>query len=360
MRLVARLLFAISLLLTAVPLIAADQPHQQKKVWVCPMADHTQEFDKPGACPICGMTLVEKNRRFRVAVLVFDYVEDIDFTAPIEVLGQSGAQVFTVAQTTEAVHTVFGLHVQPDYDLAHAPASDLILLPGGGVDKALNDPHVISWIRQRATDARYVMSVCNGAFFLSKAGLLDGLTATTTSGRIDELAAASPKTHVVRERLVDNGKVITTAGLSAGIDGALHVIEREYGRMRAEQIARGIEYRWEPESKWTRAAYADTRMPDIRLPDDASWQMLANHGDTNRWEIHGRLKTPMTQEEILDYAAKQIAEKGWTLRTSEKGERTFVKKDREGQTWITTLTSAPDAAPSTFLETMTIRRTAGS
>src|SRR5207302_5599051 len=108
---------------------------------------------------------------------------------------------------------------------------------------------------------RYVMSVCNGAFILAKAGLLDGLTATTTAGRIEELAAAAPKTRVVRQRFTDNGKVITTAGLSAGIDGALHVIDREYGRTTAEDRARGLDYRWDPDSKWTRSAVAEVRFP---------------------------------------------------------------------------------------------------
>ena len=348
-------LISLLIILLATAVVAADA----KKVWVCPMAEHAREFDKPGQCPICGMALVEKEKRFRVAVLVFNYAEDIDFTAPIEVLGHTGAQIFTVAATTDPINTVFGLHVRPDYDLAHAPASDVLLVPGGGVSNAWKNELVLSFIRQRAKDTKYVMSVCNGAFILAKAGLLDGLTATTTASRIDELAEVAPKTRVVRERVVDNGKIITTAGLSAGIDGSLHLIDREFGRPRAEQIARAIEYRWDPASKWTRSTLADTRLPDVKLPDDAVWEMLTSNGDTEKWEMHGRLHVEMSQEEALDFATKQLVAKGWMLREKTNGKRSWVKKDREGRTWLTTLTSTPDNTPSTYLETMSIRKISG-
>ncbi len=264
MKSIARTLLALLLFASATAVFAGAS--NSGKVWVCPMPEHAQEFEKPGTCPICGMELVEKEGRFRVAVLIFDNAEDIDFTAPIEVLGQAGALVFTVGPSPDSVTTVFGLHVRPDYDLEHAPEADLIFVPGGGVNKMLKDDRVLSWIRERANGARYVMSVCNGAFILGKAGLLDNMRATTTASLIDALAVAAPKTRVVRERVVDNGKMITTAGLSAGIDGALHVIEREYGRTRAEDVARGIEYRWEPDSHWTRASLADIHLPDITLP----------------------------------------------------------------------------------------------
>jgi putative intracellular protease/amidase len=308
---------------------------------------------------LIGTAAVAADTRFRVAVLIFPYAEDIDFAAPIEVLGHTGAQIFTVAATKNPITTVFGLHITPDYDLASAPASDLVIVPGGGVNDTAKSEVVQKWLRDRATTNKYVMSVCNGAFILANAGLLDGLTATTTAGRIDELAEFATKTHVVRRRIVDNGKIITTAGLSAGIDGALHVIERQWNRERAEDIARGIEYRWDPDSKWTRAALADTRLPDVKLPDDAIWEKLSSHGDTDRWEMHGRLRIAMTEEQALDMATKQLTANGWTLRENAKGKRSWTKKDREGQTWLTTLSSKPDSAPSTYIETMSIRRIVG-
>ncbi|HJT18287.1 MAG TPA: heavy metal-binding domain-containing protein, partial [Thermoanaerobaculia bacterium] len=98
-------------------LLASAALADSNKVWVCPMAEHTQEFDKPGQCPICGMRLVQRDARLRVGVLVFKYAEDIDFTAPIEVLGSTGADIFTVGATKDPITTVYGLHITPDYDL---------------------------------------------------------------------------------------------------------------------------------------------------------------------------------------------------------------------------------------------------
>ena len=182
MRLALRLLVVLLLAASTVPLPAAplpaaapapsSAPAPAAKTYVCPMAEHPKEYDHPGQCPLCGMDLVEQSQRLHVAVLVFDHAEDIDFTAPIEVFGQSGARIFTVAATTDSVTTVFGLHLRPDYDLAHAPAADLLLIPGGDVDGVWKDERMLAWIRQRAASARYVMSVCNGAFILAKAGLL--------------------------------------------------------------------------------------------------------------------------------------------------------------------------------------------
>jgi putative intracellular protease/amidase len=356
MRLALRLLIVLLLAASTVPLPAAPAPAQvpAAKTYVCPMAEHPKEYDHPGQCPLCGMDLVEQSQRLRVAVLVFDHAEDIDFTAPIEVFGQSGAKIFTVAATTDSVTTVFGLHLRPDYDLAHAPAADLLLIPGGGVDAVWKDERVLAWIRLRAAQSRYVMSVCNGAFILAKAGLLDGLSATTTAPLIEPLAAFAPKTRVVRERLVDNGKIITTGGLSAGIDGALHVLDREYGRTRAEEIARNVEYRWQPDQPWTRAALADVRLPDISLPSTARWERQASAGDTEHWTMSGRLELAGTADALLDEATRQITANGWTLRDTAAGRRVYAKADMDGRTWVTTLSLVPDGAAA-FKESMSVR-----
>jgi putative intracellular protease/amidase len=346
----------LSFVLIAAPVLAAGDASQHH-VYVCPMDEHPQEFDHPGSCPICGMELVEKEARLRVAILIFDGAEIIDYAAPWEVFGQVGAKIFTVAPGTEVIHSVFGLAVKPDSDLEHAPPADVLLVPGGSIGKLRDDPRAMAWLRERAASSRYVLSVCNGAFLLAKAGLLEGLSATTTATLLDDLASASPTTKVLRNRrFVDNGKIVTSGGLSAGVDGALHVVERVYGRPRAEEIARDIEYRWDPESKWSRAMLADVMLPDIRLPDGVSWQKLASHGDTMRWEVQGRLEAQMTAEEFLDLSAKQIAAKGWALRGAKKGKRVFVKKYRDGRAWRTTLTSAASDEPSALLETMRIER----
>lgn len=330
---------------------AADvTPHA---VYVCPMADHLQEFSRPGFCPLDGMELTEKNLRLRVAVLVHEGVEEIDYAGPLEVFGWSGAVTFTVAPTTSVLRSAFGLQIQPDYDFEHAPPSDLLLIPGGGILAAQKNEKILQWIRERSATSRYVMSVCNGAFILARTGLLDGLSATTTATATDRLATVAPKTRVVRDRrFVDNGKIITTAGLSSGIDGALHVIERQYGLVKAEEIARDIEYHWEPDGNWTRASLADLRMPDT-LPLDVSWEKLADHGDRHQWEVRGRLGTSKPAEEFLDDCSKRIARQNWTLRESTQGRRTFTRSE-DGTTRIYTIAITRDTDPSTYILTMAI------
>jgi transcriptional regulator GlxA family with amidase domain len=139
-----------------------------------------------------------------------------------------------------------GMTVIPRFSFTNAPAPDIVLLPGGDVEAHLRNPNVQDWIRKSAAQAEIVLSVCNGAFFLAKLGLLDGLTATTFHGLIDALKVAAPKCKVVSDqRFVDNGKIITSAGLSAGLDGALHVVERLNGLQAAEQVASNMEYHWQ-------------------------------------------------------------------------------------------------------------------
>ncbi len=191
-------------------------------------------------------------QKLNVAILIFDGVQIVDYTGPYEVLGSGGRRnVYTVAEKPDVITTAMGMRVVPNYTFANQPRPDIIVVPGGGnsgepaarvprgVGAQLNNEAVIRWIRESAAQSKYVMSVCNGAFLLAKAGLLDGLSATTTAGYIDYLATVAPKTKVVYDqRYVDNGKVITTGGLSAGIDGAMRLIEKLDGAGRQEVTLR--------------------------------------------------------------------------------------------------------------------------
>jgi transcriptional regulator GlxA family with amidase domain len=185
-----------------------------------------------------------ETKRLKVAVLLYEGVEEIDYAGPIEVFGASGIDVFTVAQTKAPVASVYGLKLLPDHDFSDAPAADVLLVPGGGVKLAWKNPALLAWIRQRSSNVKIVMSVCSGAFILGKAGLLDGVPSTTTSSMRDQLAKNFPGTEVRSTRYVDSGKVITTAGISAGIDGALHLVARELGERTAQATARYMEYDW--------------------------------------------------------------------------------------------------------------------
>ena len=142
----------------------------------------------------------EKSKTPTVAILLFDRVEIIDFAGPWEVFGGAGYKVFTVAEKSDPVNTVYGQKIVPDYTFDNSPKADVLLVPGGGVRDAVNNPKLIAWVQENAKTSTYVMSVCTGAFILAKAELLNGLTATTVRGGIDRLATAAPNIKVVCDK----------------------------------------------------------------------------------------------------------------------------------------------------------------
>lgn len=202
--------------------------------YVCPPCGHEclkTTFHEPGACGICGMKLVllstvldqqaeqkhTKAQKKKVAILIFDGVEIIDYTGPWEIFGGAGFEVFTVPKTPEMITTVYGMKVTPNYTLEEHPAPDIVLVPGGQVFGPQSDLAVMRWLKDSASKAEVVLSVCNGAFILAKAGLLKGMKATTTRPLVDGLAAAGEDITPVHDvRFVDNGKIVTSGGLSAG------------------------------------------------------------------------------------------------------------------------------------------------
>lgn len=196
------------------------------------------------------------SKQRNVAILIFEDVEVLDFAGPFEVFGvarlddgDAPFNVFTVAETTAPVSARNGLNVNPHFSFDNCPNIDLLVIPGGrGTRPLVHNTRVIDWIRRQAEPAEMVLSVCTGALLLGKAGLLDGLAATTYHTAFDALREVAPSTELrPGERWVDNGKVVTSAGVSAGIDMALHVVGRLLGRRMADQTARYMEYEhWQP------------------------------------------------------------------------------------------------------------------
>lgn len=187
-----------------------------------------------------------------VAILVFDEVEVLDFAGPFEVfavtdelLNHAVFHTFTMSLKPGTVRARNGLKIVPDFTLENCPAPHVLVIPGGaGTRPLLHMPALHEWLRTRARHCEIVLSVCTGALVLARAGLLNGLRATTHHQCLDELRAISSAIEIAAdERFVDNGKVITAAGISAGIDASLHVVERLVGRDAADTTAAYMEYR---------------------------------------------------------------------------------------------------------------------
>ncbi len=184
-----------------------------------------------------------------VAFPVFPGAEELDLAGPFEVFalardyGEQEIELFTAAASPEPVRLRGGLRVQPDFAFAGAPAADVIVVPGGpGTRDETSWPPVVAWLQSRRKTP-LVASVCTGAFLLARAGLLDGLSATTHHARIDELREQHPSVQIVRGlRVVDQGRVVTAGGVTAGIDLGLHLVGRLFGLDLAGRVGQAMEY----------------------------------------------------------------------------------------------------------------------
>jgi transcriptional regulator GlxA family with amidase domain len=185
-------------------------------------------------------------------ILIFDGVEELDFVGPWEVFGaaamkQPNDRVATYAKEARPIRCAKGLVVVPDAALDAAPDLDVLLVPGGkGTRALLQDDEVLDWIREKSRRARFTTSVCNGSLVLNAAGLLEGKRAITHWSCYDELRAIAPVTIVEGARYVIEGKIVTAAGVSAGIDMALWILGQVYDPEFARDVQKYIEYYPEP------------------------------------------------------------------------------------------------------------------
>jgi len=351
----AFLVFA-SVLLLCLSLGTAAEEAKHYVCDPCGMACDKTVYDKPGTCPVCGARLVDQkaaeaalaNRPAskKVGILIFNGVEIIDYTGPWEVFGATGFDVYTVAETKDPVTTAMGMTVVPKYTFADAPQPDVLLVPGGDVHGPTTSAAALKWVAERSARADHTLSVCNGAFILAGAGLLDGLSATTTYHLLDKLKTDFPKLKVVRDqRFVDNGRIITAGGLSSGIDGALHVVSKVRGNGVAQEVALGLEYDWRPRAGFARGALAESLIPDLSLDDLGRWTMLSTEGGTDRWQVVARATSDLTAGQLLDRLSRTLAAQGkWTsvevaaATSSSPLTSAWKFSGRDGRPWTGRLT----------------------
>jgi putative intracellular protease/amidase len=263
--------------------------------------------------------------KIQVGIVLFDGVQIIDFSAPYEVFGAAGFGVTTLSVDGKPVTTAMGLKVTPDLAFAAAPAFDVLLVPGGDVGDARKDARILEFVRARSKGAKAVLSVCTGAAIVAASGVLDGLKATTFKPYLDKFAKDFPKVQVIRDvRWVDNGTVITAAGLASGIDGALHVVARLRGIEVARSTAVHLEYDWKPEGGFVRSLLADRYVPNfdgVRWPADAKFEDRYAYGDRDHWRARFLVRTAAKPKELLAVIAARM------------GQAPEWKKDAAGAVW---------------------------
>ncbi|MGB9359538.1 MAG: DJ-1/PfpI family protein [Acidimicrobiia bacterium] len=190
-----------------------------------------------------------------IAFFIFDDAEELDWAGPWEVLSawshgwpEDAVRTFTVARNDGPVRCAKGLRVLPDFTWDSVPPFDVLIYPGGiGTRRQIGDAEIRTWVRQQAAAERLVASVCTGSLVLADSGLLDDLPATTHWASLDLLRSLGSGIDVrPDERFVDNGRIVTAAGVSAGIDMALHLVTRLHSVARAQEVRRSIQYDPEP------------------------------------------------------------------------------------------------------------------
>lgn len=201
--------------------------------------------------------------RTGVGILIFDDVEVLDFCGPFEVFSvtrldeakrreePSPFEVVLIAESPGVVTTTGGMKVTPDYTFEDCPKLDVLVVPGGwGTRREAENQRIISFIRKRAPEVAKLTSVCTGSLLLATAGLLDGLHATSHWRFLDQMRESFPKVAIEDDQhVVEDGNVITSAGIAAGIDMALRVVERYHGEKIARATSRHMEYPYPQDNK---------------------------------------------------------------------------------------------------------------
>lgn len=192
---------------------------------------------------------------YNVGIFLFNDVELLDFAGPYEVFSVTAElnnyelfNIFTITQNGKDIKTVNGLKVLPDFSFGVHPNIDILVIPGGvGTKSEMIKEDVLEWISENHRNSKITMSVCSGARLLGKLGLLDGLECTTHHEVMEHLQKIAPKAIIKQDkRFVDNGKLFTSAGISAGIDLSLHIIEKLFGSETANNTKIYMEYEdWE-------------------------------------------------------------------------------------------------------------------
>ncbi len=296
-------------------------------------------FDALGSCPSCNMDLraefpgvtseLPNYRRLTAGMLIFDQADIMDVTGPWSVLVHNGVRVVSFAKRKDPVTIGMSMELTPDFTLDNLPEVDILIFPGSGLAETNpGDAEIQQFIQARANTTEVLFSVCSGAFFLAESGLLDGKVATTFASLIPRLESNYPDIQVVNHvKYTDNGQIVTTAGLSSGIDGAFHVISKFRGQGEVQDVANHMEYEWSKRTDYARTQLADKYIVGVKgIVELFAKAYLSSAGDRNEWKYQYLLSGQTSSDEVLKVIRKELSKTGkWQLvsETSQKVTGTF-------------------------------------
>lgn len=186
-----------------------------------------------------------------VGVLLFDNVELMDFAGPCEVFSVTSElndyelfDTFTISNDIDIIKTIHGLKLEPDYVFDDHPKIDILVVPGGyGTRQAMENKELMHWLKKVSISSKHTLTVCTGSILLGKTGMLDGKTCVTHHEDLEELQKTAPTAKVLDDqRFIDNGKIITSGGIMAGVDASLYLVEKLHGKEVADKTRAYMEY----------------------------------------------------------------------------------------------------------------------
>lgn len=276
----------------------------------------------------------------KVGILVYPGCQSIDVNGPFDMLVAAHINVFLVAEKPGPVSCNTGMAYTPEFSFKDCPKLDAIVVPGGFVlSKGDERDPLILWIKARSAETQYTLSVCNGALMCALAGIMDGKEATTTHLICPMFAKAFPSVKVVTDRrIVEDGNVISTGQGTAGIDGALRLVELLKGHAEAEQVALDEEYRWEPGGRYIRGNLAEPLLraaigPGFKLPDGWKAEVTELGGDPAQWVKEWSISGPEVTSAALLKAVNDQLSTTWKKTRQSAGAIDYSFADPKGNSW---------------------------
>jgi len=315
-------------------LIKGEPPEGEIVYYCSPCGCQHDEgfFLNGGQCPSCNMMLrpmipglemeTSNTKIPTVGVFLFNMADVMDVSGPVSVFEHASFNIVTFAKSKEPVRIGMNLELKPDFTIETLPEVDILVLPGGGMAESNpGDEAIVSFIKERFEKTEVLFSVCSGAFFLGESGVLDGQRATTFASLIPELTENYPEAIVLNDvKYTDNGKVVTSAGLSSGIDAAFQVVSKYYGVGRAQDIANHMEYPWKRESDYARSQLADNFISTLQsIVSIFSTNYYYSQGDHDYWEFRHVISNQMKPGKIIETIARELEkDPSWATNQSNK------------------------------------------